>query len=44
MSLLTDKELFAALDACADLCEQFTHYGEASGITCVKAIRKRGNK
>ena len=30
----------AALEEAAKVCEQFTHYGEASGIICVKAIRE----
>ena len=30
----------AALEEAAKVCEQFTHYGEASGIFCVKAIRE----
>ena len=40
---LVAKAVAAEREQCAKLCEQFTHYGEASGITCVKAIRARGN-
>jgi hypothetical protein len=40
---LVAKAVAAEREQCAALCEQFTHYGEASGITCVKAIRNRGN-
>jgi hypothetical protein len=40
---LVAKAVAAEREECAALCEQFTHYGEASGITCVKAIRNRRN-
>jgi len=29
-----------AIEECARVCEQFTHYGEASGVICMKAIRE----
>ena len=40
---LVAKAVAAEREQCAKLCEQFTHYGEASAMICVTAIRSRGN-